>query len=106
LVSTGSLAIIKDIKLREMMGQLEAFTEYTYMELAYHRQFSVQDQEALHGTKKTDYLVENDNLTINSSVDSEMINQSEEVKEILRHWHEIHREFMNGLSELKKSHTL
>ena len=101
LVSTGSLKLIKDIHLRDMLDDLRAFTEYSYRELEYHRQFSVLDQQALRSINQLDFSVVNDSLVIHSSIDIEKLNSSPELKKILSHWKGICLEFIGGLSRLK-----
>lgn len=102
LVSTGSLKIIRDTRLREMLDNLKAYTEHSYRELEYIRQFSVLDQKALRSIAQHDYSIVNDSLIIARSIDIEELSNAPELKKILSNWRKVSMMYITALNSLVK----
>ncbi|RPA68540.1 hypothetical protein EF405_08115 [Cyclobacteriaceae bacterium YHN15] len=101
LVSSGSLGILSDVKLREILDEVASFQTITIETLHYWRDLSVADAPLFQPYRIQKILIVNGDTTKSMSLDYErMIGQGEVIAGI-QFWRLANQKFAEGIVEFR-----
>ncbi|NVJ85114.1 MAG: hypothetical protein HWE09_00760 [Cyclobacteriaceae bacterium] len=102
LVSSGSLGILSDIKLREILDEAASFQSITIQTLNYWRDMSVADINLFQPYRIQEIFITNGDTTQNMSLDYDRMKGQSEVIAGIQFWSLANRKFAGGILEFRE----
>jgi hypothetical protein len=105
LIATGSIKILRDEKLRKMLDEIAAFSDFALRQLEFWRNAAVPDFKHLRSFKKRDYFIIGDSLNIGPTLfDLSKLRNDKKGQDLYIQWMELQRVFKRGCEGIKEEY--
>jgi len=102
LNSTGALKVLQDIRLRELLDEVESYYAFSNLQLEYWRDISVSQGSEFLPYVENQTFGSGDSVRVRSRIDPDRIKNKAEVANKLRYWSNANIIFAQGVGHLMK----